>query len=302
MKRILVTGATGYIGAHVCEALSKIEGIEVVGTDFDLNQNDISSFVTSVIDYDIRYLHGSFENRNIDYNFIFDVVIHLAAKTSVAPSFGNETLYYDTNVAGTSNVIKSFCDENTHFIYCSTGAACQPETSPYASTKYIGEAIAAIHPNYTICRFYNVSGNNNHFKFDNSYRNIIRRLAATVYGKYESFAVHQSPTSYDGAIRNYTHVNDIVDSICRIVEAGPQNSIEFLGNNKSHNVREVVETMSKVSHTKIGHFPAEPRIGDIPKSTLPNQSKFFRENYSLEQICLSALAAERYYIDNILDK
>jgi UDP-glucose 4-epimerase len=314
MKKILVTGATGYIGSHLVKALSETGLYKVYGTDFNLNQNDIDQFVeVPVLRYDVR--DGDMEDVCYDSERfapyaenVYDVVIHLAAKTSVAPSVDQPYLYMNTNIIGTQNVIHNFCTDDTHFIYCSTGVAEHASSSPYALSKHGGEMLARMHPNFSICRFYNVSGNAGFHKYDNEYRNLIRRLAATVLGQFESFPI--CGTNYmtaDGtAVRHYTHVMDIVNAIVRLTEFGPTQKMHFFGSQHASSVRQVVQTMEKVAKCKIKTSESLARKGDISISSYPTQrnekNSFFQETFTLEQQCESALIAEKYYLDNIYKK
>jgi UDP-glucuronate 4-epimerase len=110
--KILVTGAAGFIGSHVCENYIE-QGHFVVGIDnFDdfypkrfklfnligLKKN--SRF--QLYDTDIRdkiFLNSIFSSNKID------AVIHLAAKAGVRPSINSIEDYYDVNVNGTISLL-----------------------------------------------------------------------------------------------------------------------------------------------------------------------------------------------------
>ena len=124
----------------------------------------------------------------------FDKVVHIGAMGKVPLSVKNPWLYYETNVVSTKNVIDfADCD---HFIYCSTGSAFSPQTSPYATTKHGGELITKqFNENASIVRFYNVSGNDGFNKFDDEYSHLIRKAAAVANGKFDTLHIHG--TDYD---------------------------------------------------------------------------------------------------------
>ena len=144
--KILITGATGYIGAHYVKVASE-HGHEVVATDFNFKQNSIEKYSSRIIDWDFR--------KPSPMKMSFDKVVHIGAVGSVPLSLKNPWLYYETNVVGTKNVIDfAECD---HFVYCSTGSAFDPAASPYATTKYGGELITKqFKENHSLVRFYNV--------------------------------------------------------------------------------------------------------------------------------------------------
>lgn len=282
-KSVLVTGATGYIGSHVVKRLCE-HGYAVTGADFNLNQNDISPYVDRLIEWDIR------EFLPIEG---FDVVVHLAALTRVSDSVRDPESFYKTNVDGTFNVATSVSTD--HFIFCSTGSAFYPESSPYAASKKIAEdGLKCLVNAYTFCRFYNVSGNEGFKKFDDERSHLIRRLAATANGLYPDFRIfgRDYPTRDGTAVRSYVHVSDVADAIVRIVDNGPTNRIECFGTTEGYTVEEVFDTMVKVSGKNILKIYEPRRLGDIAASTIPETSKFFIEARSLEDQCRSALRYE----------
>ena len=232
--KLLVTGATGYIGSHYVKTAAKY-GHEVIGIDFNFNQNDIAKYCSSIINWDFRKPSNS--------KMSFDKVVHIGAVGKVPYSIKNPWLYYETNIVGTKNVIDfAGCD---HFIYCSTGSAFDPAASPYAATKYGGELVSKqFKEKVSIVRFYNVSGNDGFIKFDDEYSHLIRKAAAVVNGKFNQMLIHgiDYDTRDGTCIRNYTHVSDIVQSLHRIVENDPTAVIDCLGSIEGYTVREVINS------------------------------------------------------------
>ena len=284
--RLLVTGATGYIGSHFVKTAAEA-GHLILAADYNWNQNDISEYTRKFFNWDIRT-----ESKHI-YNI--DKVVHIAAKTKVPESVKNPYDYYLTNVIGTANVAKSLIDPIDHFIYCSTGSAFEPESNPYAGSKYAGELVAKQYYDRTsVVRFYNVSGNDGMNKFDNDYSHLIRKAAAVVNGKFEKLYIHGTDyNTRDGTcVRNYTHVKDIVDSLLRIVDNDPTNEIDCLGSPNGYTVKEVIDTMRSVSNTQFEVEEAGRRPGDVDISTVPYESKYFKEEKTLEDMCLDALKYE----------
>lgn len=284
--KLLVTGATGYIGSHFVKAAAEA-GHSILAADYNWNQNDISEYTRKFFNWDIRV-----ESKHI-HNI--DKVVHIAAKTKVPESVKNPYDYYLTNVIGTANVAKSLIDPVDHFIYCSTGSAFEPESNPYAGSKYAGELVAKQYCDRTsVVRFYNVSGNDGMSKFDDEYSHLIRKAAAVVNGKFDKLYIHG--TDYDTrdgtCIRNYTHIKDITDSLLRIVENDPTNEIDCLGSPNGYTVKEVIDTMRSVSNTQFEVVETSRRDGDVDISTVPYESKYFKEEKTLEDMCLDALKYE----------
>ena len=289
--RILVTGATGYIGAHVCDALYH-SGHNVIGTDYNTNQNDISSVVDDFLEWDIREpLRKSWLK--------IDKVVHIAAMTKVPNSVKDPYNYYLTNVIGTKNVIELV--DSKHMVYCSTGSAFDPSANPYAATKYGGELITKqFCDEYSLVRFYNVSGNNGMLKYDDDVSHLIRKAARVVNAvknRENSASMNLYGNDFetrDGTcVRNYTHVKDIVDGVVRITENQATNQVECLGSPKGVSVLEVIDTMKRVSGIDFKVNVSGRRDGDVATSTVPIESQFFQETKTLEDMCRDALEVEK---------
>ena len=282
--KILVTGATGYIGAHYVKIAAE-HGHEVVATDFNFNQNNIEKYSSRIINWDFR--------KPSPMKMSFDKVVHIGAMGKVPLSVKDPWLYYETNVVGTKNVIDfAECD---HFVYCSTGSAFDPAASPYAATKYGGELLTKqFKENHSLVRFYNVCGNNGFDKFDDEYSHLIRKAAAVANGKFDTLEIFG--TDYDTrdgtCIRNYTHVIDIVDSLQKLVENKPTEVIDCLGSPEGVSVREVIDTMCNVSKKNLHIVERERRLGDIAVSTVPDKSIYFKQTKSVADMCIDALEHE----------
>lgn len=283
MKRILVTGATGYIGSHLIKALSN-SGYIVDGLDFNNSQNNIQPYVDNFYHIDIT---GEFYIGRQ-----YDTVVHLAAKTMVAKSVENPMEYYKTNLLGTENILKKCKFKN--FLYGSTGSAFQPGSSPYATSKRAAEDLVYLLDNYTVARFYNVSGNQGFKKYDNSFYHLIRKAAAVANGRFSCLDIYGDDyNTPDGTtIRNYTHISDIVNGLVNIIEYGSTNKVECLGSSIGYSVKEVIAAMNKACGYEINTTIKPRRPGEVEISILPEQSRFFRESKSILDQCKSALETE----------
>ena len=118
MKKILITGNSGYIGSHLTKMLK--DEYQVYGLDKVEPQESLDTFYHCDI------------NRPFSLEDEFDCVIHLAALVNVGESEQKPIQYYITNLNGTMNVLNKIKTKN--FIFASTGAAVGCE-SAYGISK-----------------------------------------------------------------------------------------------------------------------------------------------------------------------
>lgn len=274
MKKVLITGNSGYIGSHLSKMLA--DSYEVYGLDINLPQTDC---LKDWYNIDIRKLF------TIDQEF--DAVIHLAALVNVGESEQQPISYYITNLNGTMNVINKIKTKN--FIFASTGAAAGCE-SAYGISKRAAEDVVreycTIHnpKDYTIFRFYNVIGSDG-FAPTNPDGLMYNLMKSKEKGEFTIFG-NDYDTRDGTCIRDYVHVNEICDALRSAIEK-PSNQIECLGHGVGYTVAELVNKFREVNNipninllTKIG----PRRKGDLAVSVLDNVSPFMKKLYTLEQL------------------
>ena len=268
--KILVTGSEGYIGKHLCAKLVNL-GHEVHKLDYDIK------FDLHQYDYDIR---GAQELQYGVTSFhTYDAVIHLAALVRVGESVHYPTLYYDTNINGTLNVIQRIKYKN--FIFASTGAASNP-LSPYGLSKRVAEDIVAEQcKHFTTFRFYNVTGTGGFpaTNPDGLFYNLTQAIET------RKFHLHgKDYNTKDGTcVREYIHVNDVCDALIRAIDT-PTNSVENLAYNDTRTVKEIVNIFKEVNNVDFDVIYKDARPGDLESMYLPDPSKFMVRNYTYEQM------------------
>lgn len=226
-QRILVTGAAGFIGSHLCERLLAA-GHHVVGLDnFDtfydpgVKDRNLEGARSSTRFFEVR---GDIRDDEV-YERLpdgIDAVIHLAARAGVRPSIEDPVLYMDVNVHGTVRLLEfmrvrgitrllfgsssSVYGDDTPVPFSERHAADRP-ISPYAATKRAGELLVYSHGHLfgidALClRFFTVYGP--------------RQRPDLAIHKFARLMMRSAeiPMFGDGTSeRDYTDIEDIVDGL-----------------------------------------------------------------------------------------
>jgi len=283
--KVLVTGATGYIGSHVCKLL-KQHGHKVHGFDTNIHgeYNDVEAYCDKFWIQDIhdKWLTGW-----------ADAVVHLAGLSLVGPSIANPTKYYYANIMGTKNVVEKI--RTDHVLFAGTSSAWEM-ASPYAKSKVLAEdVIKEKAVGYTIFRFFNVSGTDGINRQLGEPSHLIRIAAEAAAGKRHKVEIYGTDyETRDGTcVRDYIHVVDLGNAILNAIESGPTNTpYECLGSNTGYSVREVLQTMQEVTGKKLNIVESPRREGDAVSSVVDTLSKHVTLTKNIEDMCLDQYKLE----------
>jgi len=255
MKRVLITGASGFIGSHTVEsALDRGYSVRVF-----LRYNS-TGYVGN-----LRFLGKKLKEIEIfwgdirDYTSVLravkgvDYVIHLAAQISVPYSFQNPIDFAMNNVVGTTNILKASVECGiSKFVYTSTseifGGSDEPlnedslriPKSPYSASKVGADAMVksffyTYDLNTLILRPFNTFGP----------RQSIRALIPWII--YQGLRSEKVKLGNLEPKRDFTYVKDTVEGILLALEKETEGGDEInLGTGRSFSVMEVVEVVSKV--------------------------------------------------------
>lgn len=307
--KILVTGGTGYIGSHTTVQLIEA-GHEVAVLDNLYNSKesvlDKVEKITSVrpkfynIDLlDVEELEKVFTENE------FDAVIHFAGLKAVAESVEQPVRYYENNISGTLNLLKTMQAHNVKKIIFSSSATVYGEpksvpisedfptgqgiTNPYGRTKYMIEEIlkdvcvADSDFSATILRYFNPVGAHESGLIgedpNGRPNNLMPIVMKVAKGEYPELSVYGDDyNTPDGTcIRDYIHVVDLARGHIMALDkmsAGVQ--IYNLGTGKGTSVLEMINAFERVSGEKLPYKIAPRRAGDLPE-LYANPEKALRE-------------------------
>ena len=275
MKKILITGNSGYIGSHLTQMLQKDSRYEIYGLDKNSPLIEIQKHFYENIRHDFQ--------RWVASDIEFDCVIHMAAEVAVGRSVHNPTLYYQTNTIGTLNVLEKLRYKN--FVFASTGSA-SGMNSPYSISKKAAEEIVEQYCReksipFTTFRFYNVVGTDGipPTNPDGLMWNLIK---AKETGKFNLFG-NDYNTEDGTCVRDYTHVNEICHGLIQGIE-GPTNQIENLGHGVGSTVLQMIDLFKKVNDCDFEVVNVGRRAGDLERTVLPTPSKYMKHLCTMEDL------------------
>lgn len=294
---ILVTGGTGYIGSHVVvELLTKGHTVEIL--------DNLSNSQLTALDK-IQQITGTkpdfheidlCDAESLDHLFAnshFDLVVHFAGLKAVAESIEQPLKYYDNNITGTLNLLKSMQSHNVKKIIFSSSATvygdqatdgkCTEDintgigiTNPYGKTKFMIEEIlkdlAKADPDFNIIalRYFNPVGNHksgllgeNPNGIPNNLMPYVMKVASGELPELHIFGNDYDTT--DGTCeRDFIHVVDLARGhLAAISGLKPGFNTYNLGTGHPTSVLEMVHAFEQVSGQPLPHSFAPRRPGDL---------------------------------------
>jgi len=284
--RVLVCGGAGYIGSNMTAMLGA-EGHEPIVFD-NLSKGHKAAvgqaqFIKGDLG-DFELLVGTLKQKKID------AVMHFAAFIEVGESVQEPLKYYHNNVCNTQSLLSAMEAVGVEkFIFSSSAAVYgAPEkvpvtedspkkpVNPYGETKLAIEKMCHYQSEagklrYAALRYFNACGAGNDCKLGEDHRpesHLIPRTIKAAMGKRSDVKIYGTdyPTADGTCIRDYIHIEDLCRAhllaLNKLKEA--TELIYNLGNGKGYSVREVIETVKKISGKDFKVAEAERRPGDAP--------------------------------------
>jgi UDP-glucose 4-epimerase len=298
MPTILVTGGAGYIGSHVVKELLRQGHKPIVFDNLQTGHRKTTKdalFIEGDLS-DQKKLKETFQAYQID------TVIHFAADSLVGESVQNPLKYFNNNVKNSLNLIEIMEEFKVKKIVFSSSAAvygepkeipiteehsCAP-TNPYGETKWIFEKVLqAYHDskklNFISLRYFNAAGADPEGELGEDHSQETHLIPLIIRAALAGTSVPVYGTDYntpDGTcIRDYIHVTDLANAhilALRKLEKEKMSGIYNLGNGNGYSVREVIETVKKVTGRKVAAVDSPRRPGD-PARLVASSDKIKKE-------------------------
>lgn len=321
--KILLTGATGYIGSHTWLALLAA-GFDVVGVD------DFSNSSPEVLNR-LAQLSGStpvFERADVCDGAVLDgvfqrhgpiaAVVHFAAFKAVGESTAMPLAYYRNNIGGLIATCEAMRRHGCARIVFSSSATVYgtPErlplredapvsaVNPYGQTKLMGETIlrdlGAAEPDWqTAClRYFNPVGAHESGLIGEDPRgipnNLMPYVAQVAVGRRAELSVFGDDyDTVDGTgVRDYIHVCDLAEghvAALKFLLAGREGITVNLGTGRGYSVLEVVRAYEAASGRPVPYRIAPRRPGDVAACyadpALAQRALGWQARHDLQRMC-----------------
>jgi len=284
--RILVCGGAGYIGSNMTAVLSAAGHKPIV---FDNLSKGHRATLSKV-----EFVHGDLA----DYKLLVDAlkryeieaVMHFAALIEIGESVRFPLKYYHNNLCNTHTLLSAMEAAGVEkFVFSSTAAVYGiPEkvpvtedspkkpVNPYGQTKWAAERMCHYQAQagklrYAALRYFNAAGAGGNAALGEDHRpesHLIPLTIQAAMGKTPDIKIYGTDyDTFDGTcVRDYIHIEDLCRAHLLALNRLDQSRelVYNLGNGKGYSVREVIETVKKVSGRDFKVVPTDRRPGDPP--------------------------------------
>ena len=284
--RVLVCGGTGYIGSNMTAMLAAA-GLEPIV--FDNLSTGHRSAVGSA-----EFVQGDLADYELLVKTLkkhkIEAVMHFAAFIEVGESVQVPLKYYHNNVSCTQNLLSAMEAVGVDkFVFSSTAAiygmpkklpvtedSPKQPINPYGETKWAVERMCHYQSQtgklrYASLRYFNACGAGGNGSLGEDHRpesHLIPRVIQTAMGKRSEIQIYGTdyPTPDGTCIRDYIHIEDLCRAHLLALNKLEQSRelVYNLGNGEGYSVKEVIETIKKVSGKDFKVVTADRRPGDPP--------------------------------------
>ncbi len=287
--KILVCGGAGYIGSNMTAMLAR-EGHQPVVFD------NLSKGHRQAVK-DAEFVQGDFGDLDFTVQTLkkydIEAVMHFAAFIEVGESVDQPLRYYENNVSKTRTLLEAMRTAGVEkFVFSSTAAVYgMPDTTPitediiknpinpYGETKWAVERMCHFlsqsgQMRYAALRYFNACGAGLDGTLGEDHRpesHLIPLIIQAAMGKRDSIKVFGTdyPTPDGTCVRDYIHIEDLCKAhLLALKKLDTETELVYnLGNGTGYTVRQVIDTVRRVSGKDFNVIETDRRPGDPPVLT-----------------------------------
>jgi UDP-glucose 4-epimerase len=284
--RVLVCGGAGYIGSNMTAMLAAAGWQPIV---FDNLSTGHKSAVGRA-----ELIEGDLADRKLLAQILneykVDAVMHFAALIEVGESVQVPLKYFHNNLSNTENLLSAMEVAGVErFVFSSSAAvygmpqkvpiaedAPKEPINPYGETKWAVERMCHYQSRtgklrYVALRYFNAAGAGNNCQLGEDHHPESHLIPLTIQaatGKRPKLEIYGTdyPTPDGTCIRDYIHIDDLCRAHLLAMKKLDENAelVYNLGNNKGYSVKEVIETVKKISGKDFTVLEVDRRPGDAP--------------------------------------
>lgn len=288
MKKILVTGGSGFIGSNLIKKL----------LSYNYNVNCLDIYRNKLLQHkNFKFFKGDIFDDKILNKAIknCDIVIHLAASLGVKNTDINQIECLDVNIYGTKNILNAARKNKIKlFLYSSSSEIYgdqkkfpisehfKPQnksvyaTSKIAAENYVRAFYKKYKINYNIVRFFNVYG-------PGQKENFVIPKYIGLASKNKNLLVYGNGNQ----IRSFCHVDDAIEGLLEIIKNGKRNTCYNIGNDSQpisiYNLAKTVASIfkKKIDFKKIPYTKSDRKADREIEKRIPSLVKIKKDtNYS----------------------
>jgi UDP-glucose 4-epimerase len=305
LSEILVTGGAGYIGSHIVRRLREARRDVVV-------LDDLSEGHRGAVPDDVRLVEADFADPPTLDGLLsggrVEWIVHMAASCLVGESVSDPAAYYRNNLirslglldAARRHDVKGMVFSSTAAVYGEPTELPIAESHPQLPTNTYGETKLAFERalgwyqgaygfRWVAPRYFNAAGAHPDGDIGEDHpqeTHLIPRLLQSVLDGAEPTPIFGNdwPTPDGTCVRDYVHVVDLAEAHVLAIDRMESGAIEGepinLGNGEGFSVRQVIDTVGRVTGTEVPTIDAPRRAGD--PATLVASSRRARERLGWE--------------------
>ncbi len=325
MASVLVTGGGGYIGSTVSHWLIDKGHTVFVIDDFSTGKKELvptESYIQSKVG-DPKQIEDLLKYRK------FDCVMHLAAKAVVAESFERAQEYFENNVTQTEKFlelliksgVKKFVFSSSCSVFGEANSDLIDESyekkpiSPYGESKlkienHLRKLSAMVNLECIVLRFFNAAGSEPKLRTGEWHNHETRLIPLALKAAREQsvFSIfgddYQTPDKT--CIRDFVHVWDLAQAhelaLKRLLSQNVKYEDYNIGSEKGFSVREILNSVEKVSGVKLKTQLAPRRKGDPAKMVASSEKAMQVLGYSPRFSDLESMVRSAWDWDRKLNK